>query len=293
MVRLRSGLDWEGQRYSKESSDVLIKRGEDMELYEGKLHDMRKSWSELPLGYRIMRKTIIGLTGCVSKVLFGVFGSGEFDPSIVIEAVERAKAEGKNVFTVSNHVGTVDDPVIWGALPWLWCVQNTANVRWCLASQEICHSNSLTAALFGLGKNLPTVRGAGITQPSIMQMQENLKNEPWCHVFPEAMCNQTGHLMPFKWGVGKLIANTHEPPIVIPMAHRGMDLMFPRNKTKLYPRFTTLKVICGDEVDVSNEWERYQLAATEDQRREIYQQITTKIQEAVQILHNQLYVNSA
>eukprot|EP01060_Flectonema_neradi_P012659 TRINITY_DN1941_c0_g1_i1.p1 TRINITY_DN1941_c0_g1~~TRINITY_DN1941_c0_g1_i1.p1 ORF type:complete len:305 (+),score=25.35 TRINITY_DN1941_c0_g1_i1:123-917(+) len=264
-----------------------------MDLYSGELHTMRKSWDELPLGYRIMRRTIIGLTGGVSKVLFGVFGSGDFDPTNVINAVERAKAEGKNVFTVSNHVGTVDDPVIWGALPWLWCVMNTANVRWSLASQEICHNNSITAALFGLGKNLPTVRGAGITQPSLVQMQENLLNEPWCHIFPEAMCNQTGKLMPFKWGVGKLIANTHEPPIVIPMAHRGMDIMFPRDKTKLYPRFTNLKVITGDEVDVSEEWRRYRDAITDAQRHEIYKQITTKIQTAVETLHNELYATSA
>ena len=288
-VRDRDGLQWLGQRYSKESAAELVRRGEQLGLYEGELKLMRAPWQNLPYRYRFARTAAVATAGVISKILFSGIGGGEFDTTKLIAAVERAKVENRNIFTISNHVGTIDDPVIWGALPWWWSVSDHSNARWNMASQEICHSNRLTAAGFGLGKNLPTVRGAGINQIAISEMQEVLKYEPWCHLFPEAMCNQSGEIMPFKWGIGKLIATSKSPPIVLPLAHSGMETMYPEAQTKMYPRFAKLKVLTGNEIDVTKEWNEYQIVTTEEQKLKIYSAITKRVENGVAALHKQLY----
>jgi monolysocardiolipin acyltransferase len=49
-----------------------------------------------------------------------------------------------------------------------------------------------------------------------------------------AKVNQTGELARFKWGVGRLILDCKQPPLVLPFYHSGMvdikpaDRIFPR-----------------------------------------------------------------
>lgn len=38
---------------------------------------------------------------------------------------------------VSNHTSVVDDPVMWGVLPWRYLMDREGN-RWSLGSHDIC-----------------------------------------------------------------------------------------------------------------------------------------------------------
>eukprot|EP01063_Lacrimia_lanifica_P028944 TRINITY_DN4325_c0_g1_i3.p1 TRINITY_DN4325_c0_g1~~TRINITY_DN4325_c0_g1_i3.p1 ORF type:complete len:311 (+),score=94.88 TRINITY_DN4325_c0_g1_i3:24-935(+) len=258
----KEGLRWIGQRYCDASSAKLLQAGRDMGLHDGALRRVRGAHDALPWHLRLGRAAVFGAGGVVSKVLFKGFGRGTFHGADrLMAAVERGRVEGRSVVTVSNHVGTIDDPVLWGGLPWGWVVANgAANKRWIWAAQEICHKTPALAWFFGIGQCIPVVRGGGLAQPAVAELTDKMKHPDgvWCHVFAEGLCNQSGAVQPFRWGVGHLIATAPAPPIVLPFAHDGMQGMFPEAKSKAFPRFTTVTAAVGAEIDAADLWAEYQ-----------------------------------
>ncbi|KAJ9460376.1 putative lysophosphatidylcholine acyltransferase [Diplonema papillatum] len=300
----QDGLEYLGQRFSKKSAAVLTQRGHALGLHSGVLKDVRAEWSELSTTKKALRQIAFGLGGLVGMLCFRGFGKGEFDSEKLRKLVEDTRQQGRALITVSNHVGTIDDPVLWGALPWWWVVSDHRNKRWIWATQEICHTNFVTAFGFGCGQNIPVVRGAGLGQPAMAELQAKVDNSRWCHVFSEAMCNQSGVLQPFRWGVGCLACNAKEPPVIVPMAHSGMENMFPEAKTKAYPRFSKVKVLVGDPVHIDDLWHAYQKAHTEyrasnpeplpehehpPHAKRYYAEVTVRTEAAVRNLYQQLY----
>ncbi|KAH3675500.1 hypothetical protein WICMUC_002691 [Wickerhamomyces mucosus] len=83
------------------------------------------------------------------------------------QALERSKLEDRGLMTVMNHMSVVDDPFLWGCLPWSY-YKDLDNIRWCLGAKNVCFKNSFLSYFFSLGKILPTDRfGAGPFQGSI------------------------------------------------------------------------------------------------------------------------------
>ncbi|KAK6543894.1 hypothetical protein TWF694_000614 [Orbilia ellipsospora] len=77
------------------------------------------------------------------------------------------------LITVSNHTSILDDPIIWGVLPFRHLL-TPANLRWTLGSHDICFKNQFTTAFFTRGRVLPTFRlrhspHGGLFQPVIDQ----------------------------------------------------------------------------------------------------------------------------
>ncbi|CAJ0757799.1 13883_t:CDS:2 [Entrophospora sp. SA101] len=91
------------------------------------------------------------------------------------------------ILTVANHLSTVDDPLIWGSLPFKVFL-NREKVRWTLGAQELCFITP----------------GAGIYQPAMDFALDRLNDGNWVHVFPEGKINQTLDMLKFKWGIGRL-----------------------------------------------------------------------------------------
>ncbi|RVD85736.1 uncharacterized protein DFL_004046 [Arthrobotrys flagrans] len=61
------------------------------------------------------------------------------------------------LITVSNHTSVMDDPIIWGILPFKYFL-TPENLRWTLGSHDICFKNRFTTAFFSNGQVLPTYR---------------------------------------------------------------------------------------------------------------------------------------
>ncbi|KAK6517890.1 hypothetical protein TWF506_005068 [Arthrobotrys conoides] len=73
------------------------------------------------------------------------------------------------LITVSNHTSVMDDPIIWGILPFKYFL-TPENLRWTLGSHDICFKNRFTTAFFSGGQVLPTYRlrhspNGGLFQP--------------------------------------------------------------------------------------------------------------------------------
>ncbi|OAA53379.1 tafazzin [Niveomyces insectorum RCEF 264] len=88
----------------------------------------------------------------------------------------------RGLITVSNHVSVLDDPLIWGVLPFRYAI-NHQNLRWSLGSHDICYKNSLAGHFFCAGQTLPTHRlrhspWGGLYQPTINQAIRLLSHPP-------------------------------------------------------------------------------------------------------------------
>jgi len=155
------------------------------------------------------------------------------------------------IITVTNHASCFDDPGLWSNTK-LYCnfswiidyhypfpshlyvgilparhVLNCDVIRWSLTAHNICFTNNLHSQFFARGKCVPVIRGSGVYQRALDFCIDKLNNGEWVHVFPEGRVNMDNEIIRFKWGVGRLIAESKVTPIVIPFWHCGMDEVLP------------------------------------------------------------------
>ncbi|KAE8454265.1 hypothetical protein EG329_005190 [Mollisiaceae sp. DMI_Dod_QoI] len=144
------------------------------------------------LPWRFSSALIMGLTGSASRsFLYGlnhteVIGLDRFMQ--VLDRREDVEGRERGLITVSNHVSVMDDPLIWGVLPFKYAF-NPSNHRWSLGSYDICFTNRVLTAFFNAGQVLPTHRSlhsihGGLFQPTIAQAIRLLSSQPFARAPP-------------------------------------------------------------------------------------------------------------
>ena len=107
-------------------------------------------------------QTILTVSALSRAFLLGlnkveVHGLPQFLELLKARADYRTRTRG--LLTVSNHVSIIDDPLVWGVLPFSFTATYLhMNHRWTLGSHDLCFKNGLISHFFTLGQTLPTHR---------------------------------------------------------------------------------------------------------------------------------------
>ncbi|KAH7676659.1 1-acylglycerophosphocholine O-acyltransferase protein [Dioscorea alata] len=133
------------------------------------------------------------------------------------------------LITVSNHVASVDDPLVIASLLPPNAMLDARNLRWTLCATDRCFKTPMLSAFFRCVKVLPVSRGEGIYQKGMDMAISKLNNGGWVHIFPEGSRSRDGgkSIGSPKRGVGRLVMDADSIPVVIPFVHTGMHDVMP------------------------------------------------------------------
>ncbi|EDW02324.1 GH19953 [Drosophila grimshawi] len=174
----------------------------------------------------IASQFVITVVGVFSKIVLVFMNKTRVHNKERLIRAVTARPKGIPLVTVSNHHSCFDDPGLWGTMP-AHVVCNTYRIRWSMAAHDICFTRKLHAMFFMFGKCIPVVRGSGVYQDAINLCIEKCALGDWVHVFPEGKVNMTKEELRLKWGVGRIIYESPQIPIILPMWHEGMDTVLP------------------------------------------------------------------
>ncbi|OMP03289.1 Tafazzin [Corchorus olitorius] len=197
------------------------------------------------------------------------------------------RPRNKPLLTVSNHVASMDDPLVIASLLPPRVLLDAQNLRWTLCASDRCFNNPVTAAFFRSVKVLPVSRGDGIYQKGMDMAILKLNSGGWVHIFPEGSRSRDGGkvVRPSKRGVGRLVLDADTTPIVLPFVHTGMQDIMPIGAN--FPRIgKTVTVLIGDPIhfdDILNAEE-----TTDASRGKLYDAVASRIGHHLQNLKGQV-----
>ncbi|XP_031405853.1 tafazzin isoform X2 [Punica granatum] len=197
------------------------------------------------------------------------------------------RPKGKPLLTVSNHVASVDDPFVIASVLPRNVLLDAQNLRWTLCATDRCFTNPVASAFFRCGKVLPVSRGDGIYQKGMDMAISKLNSGGWVHIFPEGSRSRDGGktLGSPKRGVGRLVLDADNIPMVVPFVHMGMQDIMPIG-AKIPGIGKTVIVLIGDPIlfdDLLNIEESKRVP-----RGKLYDSVASRIGHRLQELKSQL-----
>ncbi|KAH1206022.1 N-acylphosphatidylethanolamine synthase [Glycine max] len=144
----------------------------------------------------ISRKVVIAAVGAFAKTVSSLLNTAAVHNADTLLRLVRSRPHCVPLINVSNHMSTLDDPVMWGfkGFP----IFDTKLARWVFAAEDICFKNALYSYIFRL------------------------------HTFPEGKVYQEDvPIRRLKWGTASLIVRAPITPIVLPIVHHGFHEVMP------------------------------------------------------------------
>ena len=249
------------------------------DLVTKNVKDLASDRDNVSFPQRVIEKTVLWSLCYYSKMVMHVLNKTDVNESKhakLGKLMERSERGGRGLITVSNHVSSIDDPGVVAALMPLSTTFNTNNFRWTACATDRCFKLMSLAPFFKGGKVLPVERGAGLYQEGMNRMVAKLNRGDWVHMFPEGKRSKEKELRPFKIGVGRLVADPENVPLVVPFYHVGMTQVLDRGDKIPINLGKRVVIEVGDPMDfrdfIISERER----GSSD--REIYGEITKRIE---------------
>ncbi|XP_027079069.1 N-acylphosphatidylethanolamine synthase isoform X1 [Coffea eugenioides] len=201
----------------------------------------------------IPRKAIFMAVGAFAKAVANLLNTTTVHNAETLIHLVRSRPPGVPLLTVSNHMSTLDDPVMWGfkGFP----ITDARIGRWVLAAEDICFKNTVLSYFFRLGKCIPITRGGGIYQEHMNEALDRLRDGAWLHTFPEGkVCQEEAPIRRLKWGTASLIARAPVTPIVLPIFHHGLQKVMPENymfgRRPLLPLWNrNINIVIGEPIE--------------------------------------------
>ncbi|XP_010928754.1 N-acylphosphatidylethanolamine synthase isoform X1 [Elaeis guineensis] len=201
----------------------------------------------------VPRALVFMAVGAFAKVVTSLLNSTSVHNAETLIRLVRFRPPGRPLITVSNHMSTLDDPLMWGfkGFP----TMDAKLARWVLAAEDICFKNAILSYIFRLGKCIPITRGGGIYQAHMNEALEVLSGGGWLHAFPEGKVSQeNAPIRRLKWGTASLIVRAPVTPIVLPIVHCGFEKVMPEKfffgRRPLVPLCSKdIKIIIGEPIE--------------------------------------------
>ncbi|CDP17184.1 unnamed protein product [Coffea canephora] len=236
---------------------------------------------------RVLQAVAVPVFGNVCHVFMHGLNRVQIYGAEKLHQAVLGRPENKPLVTVSNHVAAVDDPFVLAALLPRNVLLDAHNLRWTLCATDRCFRNPLTSAFFKYVKVLPVSRGDGIYQKGMDVAISKLNRGEWVHIFPEGSRSRDGGktIGPIKRGVGRLILDADNVPIVLPFVHTGMQDIMPIG-AKLPRIGKTVTVLIGDPIqfdDILNLEENQNMS-----RGKLYDAVIARIRDRLQRLKAQV-----
>lgn len=123
------------------------------------------------------RVAVIAAVGAVAKAYASLLNTTTVHNADALLRLVSSRPPGTPLLTVSNHMSTMDDPLMWGfkGFP----TTDAKLQRWVLTAEDICFRNVFMSYIFRLGKCVPITRGAGIYQDHMTEALEVLSTGDW------------------------------------------------------------------------------------------------------------------
>lgn len=197
------------------------------------------------------------------------------------------RSKEKPLITVCNHVASMDDPLVIASLLPPRVLMDAQQLRWTLCASDRCFKNPVTSAFFRSVKVLPVSRGDGIYQKGLDMAISKLNNGGWVHIFPEGSRSRDGGrtIGSAKRGVGRLVVDADNIPVVVPFVHTGMQEIMPIGAN--VPRIGKIvTVLVGDPIEFDDllNSEGSELAS----RGSLYDAVSSRIGQRLQELKAQV-----
>ncbi|ESW19012.1 hypothetical protein PHAVU_006G089600 [Phaseolus vulgaris] len=227
---------------------------------------------------RMMQAVAVPVLGNVCHVFMNGLNRVQVHGLEKLHSALLHRPQGKPLLTVSNHVASMDDPLVIASLLPPSVLLDARNLRWTLCATDRCFKNPVTSAFFRSVKVLPVSRGDGIYQEGMDMALSKLNHGSWVHIFPEGSRSRDGGktMSSSKRGVGRLVLDGDSTPLVVPFVHTGMQEIMPIGAN--FPRIGKMvTVLIGDPINFDDILELDMEKGLDVPRGRLYDAIASRI----------------
>ncbi|EFJ08564.1 hypothetical protein SELMODRAFT_131400 [Selaginella moellendorffii] len=249
--------------------------------------DLKKKISEDSPTVRVLRAIAVPVLANVCHVFMHGLNHTEVYGLEKLEKALLHRPQSTGLLTLSNHVAAMDDPLVTASLLSPQILLHERMLRWTLCATDRCFTSVPKSIFFTSLKVLPVSRGKGIYQEGMDLALEKLNHGDWVHIFPEGSRSRDGGktLGNVKRGVGRLVMDAKETPVIIPFMHEGMQEVLPIGSK--FPHICKkVTVLVGDPILVDD-----LLARCKDQELTtdaLYDAVAQRVEERMRAMKGEL-----